>query len=109
MRAQMRKLDLLKIAAPTPPNAIWDGTIKTIHDATGETHSIAREFVSFKEAKEITGISDWTWREWAELGKCASVKLGHRVLIPVSELKRLLSEGLRPAFKMNNVREEGSR
>lgn len=105
----MRKSDLLKTAAPTPPNAIWDGTIKTIHDATGETHSIVREFVSFKEAYEITGISDWTFREWAEIGKIATVKLGHRVLIPVSEIKRLLSEGLRPAFKLNSVREEGGR
>lgn len=105
----MRKSDLLKIAVPTPPNAVWDGTIKTIHDTTGETHRIVRELVSFKEAKEITGISDWTWREWADTGICASVKLGHRVLIPVSEIQRLLSEGLRPALRSRAAQEEAGR
>ncbi|SEF78754.1 Helix-turn-helix domain-containing protein [Bryocella elongata] len=75
----------------------------------GETHGIVREFVSFKEAKDITGISDWTWREWADLGKCASVKLGHRVLIPVSEIQRLLSEGLRPAQRQSKASNGGDR
>src|SRR3974377_587268 len=100
----MPKRDLFKLAAPTSPNPVWDGTIKTIQNSTGETHKIAREFVSFKEAKEITGISDWTWREWAEIGKCASVKIGHRILIPVSEIQRLFSEGLRPACKKSTKR-----
>lgn len=98
---------LLKQKAPAPPNAIWDGTIKTIQNSTGEIHTIVREFVSFKEAKAITGISDWAYREWADNGKIATVKVGHRVLIPVSEIQRLLSEGLRPALKKSAVQAGG--
>ena len=93
----------------TPPGIAWDGTIKTIQPNSLESQTIVREFVSVKEAKALTGISDWTWREWAEIGKCASVKVGHRLLIPVSEIKRLLSEGLRPACKNIAEREEGGR
>jgi hypothetical protein len=109
MPAPMRQPALHGTATPTPPNGIWDGTIKTIQDSTGETHRIVREFVSFKEAKDITGISDWTWREWADVGKCASVKIGHRILIPVSEITRLLSEGLRPASPRNAAHAGGDR
>lgn len=97
------------IKSSTPPGIAWDGTIKTIQQNSLDPQTIVREFVSVKEAKALTGISDWTWREWAEIGKCASVKIGHRLLIPVSEIKRLLSEGLRPARKNIAEREEEGR
>jgi hypothetical protein len=93
----------------TPSGAAWDGMIKTIQTTAPESQSIVREFVSVKEAKALTGISDWTWRGWADTGVCASVKIGHRLLIPVSEIQRLLSEGLRPACKKSTEREEGGR
>jgi len=94
----MRK-SKLGIKSSTPPGMAWDGTIKTVQPIALESQKIVREFLSVKEAKALTGISDWTWREWAEIGKCASVKIGHRLLIPVSEIQRLLLEGLRPACK----------
>lgn len=105
----MRTRTLQKQSVSTPPHSVWDGTIKTIQNSTGEIHSIVPEFVSFKEAKAITGISDWTWREWADIGKCASVKMGHRVLIPVSEIQRLLTDGYRPVVRIYSEREEGER
>lgn len=77
----------------------WNGALRTVRVDSTNTHTITREFVSVKEAKALTGISDWTWREWADYGKCASVKIGSRLLIPVSEIHRLLSEGLRPACR----------
>ena len=77
----------------------WKGSIKAVKSDSTNTQATVREFVSVKEAKALTGISDWTWREWVEIGKCASVKLGGRLLIPISEIQRLLSEGFRPALK----------
>jgi excisionase family DNA binding protein len=65
---------------------------------------INREFVSVQEAKELTGISDWTWRKWAERGVLASVKIRSRLLIPLSEIQRLLDEGLRPAVARSESR-----
>jgi predicted site-specific integrase-resolvase len=50
--------------------------------------------------EELTGVSRWTWRRWACEGKVASVKLGNRLLIPVSECERLVKEGMRPALKV---------
>jgi hypothetical protein len=59
--------------------------------------------VSVQTAEEITTISRWTWRSWAYAGKIASVKAGTgkhaRLLIPLSEVQRVLAEGFRPAIK----------
>ncbi len=63
---------------------------------------LQRRFASVKEAEEITGISEWTWRSWAYSGKCASVKAGaskrSRLLIPTAEIDRIMRDGLRPAL-----------
>lgn len=63
--------------------------------------TMERRFVSVAEAEEITGISRWSWRAWSYSGKVASVKAGGtkraRLLIPVSEIDRIMNEGLRPA------------
>jgi len=60
------------------------------------------QYLSVAEAEAITGVSRWTWRAWCYSGKCASVKMGPnkqaRLLIPVSELERLLEAGLRPSL-----------
>ncbi len=48
-------------------------------------------------AGDETGLSPWTWRRWAYEGKVASIKVGRRLLIPRSEIERVLAEGLRPA------------
>lgn len=54
------------------------------------------EFVSVQAAEIMTGRSKWSWRRDAYSGKIASVKLGARLLIPVSEIRRLVAEGMRP-------------
>jgi predicted site-specific integrase-resolvase len=50
-----------------------------------------------------TGLSVWTWRRWAYDGKIASVKAGKRLLIPASEVERIMREGLRPALAASGV------
>jgi excisionase family DNA binding protein len=54
------------------------------------------QLLGVAEAEALTGISKWTWRRWSYDGKIASVKLGKRLLIPVSEIERLVIENTRP-------------
>ena len=58
--------------------------------------AVEREFVSVTDAEQMSSISAWTWRQMAYNGKVASSKVGRRLLIPVSEIRRILSEGMRP-------------
>lgn len=58
----------------------------------------AVQYVSVVDAEYRTGVSRWTWRRWAYDGKVGSVKLGKRLLIPVAEIDRLVSENTRPAL-----------
>jgi len=57
----------------------------------------AERLVSVAEAAGRLGLSIWTLRNWAYAGKVASCKLGSRLLIPESEIERLISESMRPA------------
>jgi hypothetical protein len=47
----------------------------------------------------MSGLSRWTWRHYAYEGKIASVKAGKRLLIPVSEIRRVMAQGYRPALE----------
>jgi hypothetical protein len=64
------------------------------------TLEVQREYLSVQEAGRLTGLSPWTWRAWAYRGKVASVKLGTtqraRLLIPLSEIDRVIKDSLRP-------------
>jgi hypothetical protein len=53
-----------------------------------------------QEAGHVSGESPWTWRQRAYSGKVSSVKMGNgRLLIPKTEIDRLIEEGFRPAQK----------
>ena len=54
------------------------------------------ELLSVQGAETMTGRSRWSWRRDAYEGKIASVKLGARLLIPVTEIRRVIAEGMRP-------------
>lgn len=49
-----------------------------------------------KTAASQLGISVWTLRKKAYDGDIASVKIGAKLLIPESEIDRLIREGMRP-------------
>jgi excisionase family DNA binding protein len=49
-----------------------------------------------KKAAERLGMSVWTIRKKAYSGDVASVKIGVKLLIPESEIERLIQEGYRP-------------
>jgi predicted site-specific integrase-resolvase len=58
-----------------------------------------KRYLSPREVEEQYPFSRWTVRTWAYTGKIASVKIGGhggRLLIPVSEIERIIAEGTRP-------------
>ena len=57
---------------------------------------MAEKLQPIKLAAERLGISIWTLCKRAYAGNVASVKPGAKLLIPESELDRLIREGLRP-------------
>jgi hypothetical protein len=54
-------------------------------------------YMGVDDAEVMSGLSKWTWRKYAYEGRIASTKVGRRLLIPVAEIERIMSEGLRPA------------
>jgi len=67
-----------------------------------ETKPIEREYLGVDQAETFSGRSRWTWRRDAYEGRIASVKVGRRLLIPLSEIRRVMAEGLRP--RLSEVR-----
>jgi hypothetical protein len=57
------------------------------------------EFVGVADAEIITGMSRWFWRRAAYDGDVESVKVGSRLLIPLSEIRRVIAEGTRPRVR----------
>jgi excisionase family DNA binding protein len=49
--------------------------------------------IGLREAAELTGLSHWTLRQYIRTGKLKAVRIGRRVLIEPSELRRLVEEG----------------
>ena len=49
--------------------------------------------LGLREAAASVGLSHWTLRAWLRHGKLRSVRLGRRVLIEPSELRRLVEQG----------------
>lgn len=56
------------------------------------------ELLSVADAEIMTGRSRWSWRRDAYAGKITSVKIGAKLLIPVAEIRRVISENTRPAL-----------
>jgi len=52
-------------------------------------------YVSVMDAEKITSVSRWTWRHYCYQGLLDYCKVGGRLLIPLTELQRLLEEGTR--------------
>jgi hypothetical protein len=58
---------------------------------------VATEYLSVEGCERLTNLSRWTWRRYAYSGRVASSKVGGRLVIPVSEVHRVLQAGMRPA------------
>jgi excisionase family DNA binding protein len=49
--------------------------------------------VPIQKAAELLGISPWTVRKWLHGKKLRSVRIGRRVLLEQSELRRVVAAG----------------
>jgi len=54
------------------------------------------ELLPVKNFAAKLGVSIWTARSWAYAGRISSCKISRSLLIPASEVDRLISENLRP-------------
>ena len=57
------------------------------------------ELVSVQSAEVMTGRSRWSWRRDVYEGMIASVKIGAKLLIPISEVRRVIAENTRPRLQ----------
>ena len=57
---------------------------------------IEPELLGMAEVEALTGRSRWSWRRDCYSGAVASVKIGRRLFVPVSEVRRVIAESTRP-------------
>ena len=57
---------------------------------------ILPELLGMAEAEAMTGRSRWSWRRDCYSGAVASVKIGRRLFVPMSEVRRIIEENTRP-------------
>lgn len=57
---------------------------------------IERKLWSVDECEAYSGMSAWYWRRAAYAGRISSVKCSNRLLIPITEVDRVISENTRP-------------
>jgi predicted site-specific integrase-resolvase len=57
---------------------------------------MAPELLPIKSFAARLGVSVWTARGWCYRGTVTSVKIGSKLLVPVGEVARVISEHTRP-------------
>lgn len=57
---------------------------------------IQPELLGMSDAEAMTGRSRWSWRRDCYSGAVASVKIGRRLFVPISEVHRVIAENTRP-------------
>jgi hypothetical protein len=67
-----------------------------VRSMSKEPKPVEREYLGVDEAETLSGRSRWTWRRDCYAGRVASCKVGRRLLIPIDEVRRVMSEGYRP-------------
>jgi hypothetical protein len=60
---------------------------------TGASHSAVEALLNIDEAARIIGRAHWTLRRDIKLGKLRCVRIGRRIMIEPSEIRRLIEEG----------------
>jgi excisionase family DNA binding protein len=57
------------------------------------------ELMTIAKAAALTGLSDSTLRRYAYRGEVSSAKISTRLLLPKSEVQRIINAALRPRRK----------
>ncbi len=67
--------------------------------ANRQKAEVVSELLTVQQAADRLALSVWTLRSWAYSGRIATVKIGGRgrLLVPRTELDRLIRENLRPS------------
>jgi predicted site-specific integrase-resolvase len=60
---------------------------------------VRAELLPVKSFAARLGVSVWTARGWCYRGTVASVKIGTKLLVPVGEVERIITENLRPRLQ----------
>ncbi len=60
---------------------------------------IETELLGMADAEAMTGRSRWSWRRDCYSGVVASVKIGRRLFVPMSEVRRVIAENTRPRLE----------
>ncbi len=69
---------------------------RKVYATDGIVKPIEPELIGVADAETLTGVSKWSWRSYAYSGRITSVKIGDRLLIPLTEVRRVIQEGTRP-------------
>jgi hypothetical protein len=62
------------------------------------TNFIEAEWIGVDEAERFSGRSRWTWRRDAYAGRVGSAKVGRRLLLRMSEVRKFMEANYRPAM-----------
>ncbi len=63
--------------------------------------NIEPELLGMADAEAMTGRSRWSWRRDCYSGAIASVKIGRRLFVPISEVRRVIAECTRPRLEQH--------
>jgi hypothetical protein len=61
-------------------------------------------YVTAHAAGRLTPYSAQTWANWAAKGVISHLRIGKKILIPKSEIERLIAQGTRPAVAQVEAR-----
>lgn len=61
-----------------------------------EKRVVEPDLLPIKDFAARLGVSIWTARGWAYEGRISSCKISRSLLIPATEVTRLISENMRP-------------
>jgi excisionase family DNA binding protein len=62
--------------------------------------TVAKKFLTCREAGQLTGLAEVTWRKWVAQRRVESVRPGGRaVRIPLDVIERFLAESTIPAAR----------
>jgi excisionase family DNA binding protein len=64
-----------------------------------EVTEMEQQLLKVESAARLLNVSHWAIRAWAKQKRITSVKLGRLLMIPASEVTRLVQEGMRAAAK----------
>jgi len=59
--------------------------------------------VDFETAEQMTGVSRFTLRKYVKTGRLKVVRVGRRVVVPVSELERMFAPGTVSTLKSDDA------